>query len=268
MEGIVKGVTAMGDEQMQEMAMDEAPARAPSKKWQWLFQMFGFLGFVAAAVAAVVYLPVFKLETIDVKGTSYIPPDDVLRIAGVRKGQHMFQVETGKAVQNLRKDIRIEQAIVKRTFPNGIYIEVEERRPVACVACEFGFLDLDRKGMVLNAYRVRHLQTIPFLAGIAARDLYIGDMFENEQIILALQYLSSLDETELAQIAEMNLANPGYVVVRTTDAAEIRIGVLDRIEEKVKLTKSFLGDLRTTQKPIKFIDLTTSAPFIPAIDEK
>ena len=35
------------------------------------------------------------------------------------------------------------------------------------------------------------------------------------------------------------------------------------LEEKVKLTKSFLGD-----QPIKFIDLTTSAPFIPAVDEK
>ena len=258
----------MGDEQMQEMAVDETPARTPPKKWHWLFQVFGFLGFVAVAIAAVVYLPVFKLENIYVKGNSYVSQDDIMRIAGVYKGQHMFQVETDKAVQNLRKNLRIEQAIVKRTFPNGIYIEVEERRPVACVACEFGFLDLDRKGMVLNAYRVRHLQTIPLLSGVEARDLYIGDTFGNEQIILALQYLSPLDETELAQIAEVNLANPGYVVVRTTDAAEIRIGVLDRIEEKVKLTKSFLGDLRTTQKPIKFIDLTTSAPFIPAIDEK
>ena len=258
----------MGDEQMQEMTVDEVPARAPSKKWQWLFQVLGFLGLVAVAVAAVVYLPVFKLENIEVKDTSYVPKEDIMRIAGVYKGQHMFQVETDKAVQNLRKDLRIEQAIVKRKFPNGIYIEVEERRPVACVACEFGYLDLDRKGMVLNAYRVRHLQTIPLLSGVAARDLYIGDTFENEQIILALQYLSPFDETELAQIAEMNLAKPDYVVVRTTDAAEIRIGVLDRIEEKVKLTKSFLGDLRTTQKPIKFIDLTTSAPFIPAIDEK
>ena len=253
----------MGDEQIQEMTMEEAPARAPSKKWQWLFQVFGFLGFVAVAIAAVAYLPVFKLENIEVKETSYVPKEDIMRIAGVYKGQHMFQVETDRAVQNLRKDLRIEQAIVKRKFPNGIYIEVEERRPVACVACEFGYLDLDRKGMVLNAYRVRHLQTIPLLTGIEARDLYIGDTFENEQILLALQYLAPLDETELAKIAEMNLANPRYVVVRTTNAAEIRIGALERIEEKVKLTKSFLGD-----QPIKFIDLTTSAPFIPAVDEK
>ena len=257
----------MGDEQMQEMTVDGAPVRTPSKKWQWLFQVFGFLGFVAVAVAAIVYLPVFKLETIDVKGTSYIPPEDILRIAGVYKGQHMFQVETDKAVQNLRKDLRIEQAAVKRLFPNGIFIEVEERRPVACVACEFGYLDLDRKGMVLNAYRVRHLQTIPLLTGVEARDLYIGDTFENEQVILALQYLSPFDGTELAQIVEMNLADPRHVVARTTNAAEIRIGALERIEEKVEITKSFLGDLRTTTTPIPYIDLTFSKAYIPAMTQ-
>ena len=256
----------MDEEQMQASALEENP-RPRSKKWQWLFQVFGFLGFVAVAAAAVVYLPVFKLETIDVKGTSYIPPEDVLRIAGVYKGQHMFQVETDKAVQNLRKDLRIDQASVKRTFPNGIFIEVEERRPVACVACEFGFLDLDRKGMVLNAYRVRHLKTIPLLTGVEARDLYIGDTFENEQVILALQYLSPLDKTELGQIVEMNLADPRHVVARTINAAEIRIGALERIEEKVEITKSFLGDLRTTATPIPFIDLTYSKAYIPAMTQ-
>ncbi len=256
----------MDEEQMQDLALEEPP-RPRSKKWQWLFQVFGFLGFVAVAAAAVVYLPVFKLETIDVKGTSYIPPEDVLRIAGVYKGQHMFQVETDKAVQNLRKDLRIDQASVKRTFPNGIFIEVEERRPVACVACEFGFLDLDRKGMVLNAYRVRHLKTIPLLTGVEARDLYIGDTFENEQVILALQYLSPLDKTELEQIVEMNLADPRHVVARTINAAEIRIGALERIEEKVEITKSFLGDLRTTTTPIPFIDLTYSKAYIPAMTQ-
>lgn len=258
----------MGDEEMQGMTIDETAIREPSRKWQWLFQVLGFLGFVAVAAAAVAYLPVFKLGAIDVLGNHYISTEDICRIAGVYKGQHMFQVETGKATQNLRKDLRIEQAVVKRTFPNGIIIELEERRPVACVACEFGFLDLDRNGMVLNAYRVRHLQTIPLLVGVEVRDMYIGDNVQDEQTKLALEYLSLLDNQTLSQIVEMNLANPQYVVARTTNAAEIRLGVLDRLEDKAHNTQSFVADLRVTQKPIQFIDLTTSAPYIPAIDQK
>lgn len=258
----------MDEEQLQNLPMETAEPREPSRKWQWLFQVLAFLGFVAVAAAAVVYLPVFKLSYISVAGNSYIPTEDIYRIAGIYKGQHMFQVETDKALQNLRKDLRIEQAVVRRTFPNGIFIEVEERRPIACVACEFGFLDLDRKGMVLNAYRVRHLQTTPLLVGVQVSDLYIGDTVQDEKIRLSLEYLSQLDDGALGQIVEMNLADPVFhVVARTTNAAEIRIGELDRLEEKAKYTKSFLEELRTTKKPIPYIDLTYSKPYIPSVVE-
>ncbi|MCR5030520.1 MAG: FtsQ-type POTRA domain-containing protein [Selenomonadaceae bacterium] len=259
----------MDEEQLQNLPMETAEPRKSSRKWQWLFQVLVFLGIVAVAVAAVVYLPVFKLSYISVAGNSYIPTEDIYRIAGIYKGQHMFQVETDKALQNLRKDLRIEQAVVKRTFPNGIFIEVEERRPIACVPCEFGFLDLDRKGMVLNAYRVRHLQTTPLLVGVQVSDLYIGDKVQDEKLLLSLDYLSRLEDNDLGQIVEMNLADPVFrVVARTTNAAEIRIGELDRLEEKATYTKSFLEELRTTTTPIPYIDLTTSAPYIPAVAQK
>lgn len=252
----------MGDEQMQTVM--EETAREPSKKWQWLIQVIGFLGFVGVAAAAVAYLPLFKLKGIDIRGNTYISSEDICRIAGVYKGQHIFQVETDRAAQNLRKDLRIEQAVVKRAFPNGIAIEVEERRPVACIACEFGFLDLDRKGMVLNAYRVRHLQTTPLLAGVEAKDLYIGDTVRDEQTLLALEYLAGLDDKTLPQIVELNLFNPHAVVAYTTSAAEIRIGALEeRLQEKSELTVSFLADIRATNRPIEYIDLTYSQPVIP-----
>lgn len=254
----------MDEEQLQNLPMETAEPRKSSRKWQWLFQVLVFLGIVAVAVAAVVYLPVFKLSYISVAGNSYIPTEDIYRIAGIYKGQHMFQVETDKALQNLRKDLRIEQAVVKRTFPNGIFIEVEERRPIACVPCEFGFLDLDRKGMVLNAYRVRHLQTTPLLAGVEAKDLYIGDTVRDEQTLLALEYLAGLDDKTLPQIVELNLFNPHAVVAYTTSAAEIRIGALEeRLQEKSELTVSFLADIRATNRPIEYIDLTYSQPVIP-----
>ncbi len=255
----------MEEEQLQSTAAGPAEVRETSRKWQWLFQILGFLGFVTVAVSAVAYLPIFKLESISIAGNSYIPAEDICRIAGVYKGEHMFQVETDKALQNLRKDLRIEQAVVKRVFPNGIVIEVEERRPVASVACEFGYLDLDHKGMVLNAYRVRHLQTTPLLVGIQVRDRYIGDTVEDEQTLLALTYLSALDDTALAQIVEMNLSDPNHVVARTTNAAEIRIGALERLDTKVEYTISFLEELRTTLHPIEYIDLTYSKPYIPDV---
>ena len=250
------------EEPIEAPASTEAPPRETRKKWQWLFQAAVFFALVGLSVAAVAYLPIFKLETISVAGNSYVSTEDICRIAGVYKGQHMFQVETGAASQKLKKDLRIEQASVRRVLPNGIVIEVEERRPVACVAWDFGFLELDRAGVALNAYPKRHMHTLPLLTGVEAHDIYIGDSVSDPQALLALEYLSALGKNELAQIFEVNLENPEYVVAYTTNASEIRIGVLDNLEKKAEFTRSFLEELRTTKKHIPFLDIRFSQPFI------
>ncbi len=249
----------------EEPAPAEAPPRETRKKWQWLFQAAIFFAIVGLSAAAVAYLPIFKLERISVAGNSYVSAEDICRIAGVYKGQHMFQVETGAAAQKLKKDLRIEQASVRRVLPNGIVIEVEERRPVACVTWDFGFLELDRTGVALNAYPKRHMQTLPLLAGIEVHDIYIGDSVSDPQALLALEYLSGLDRGELAQIYELNLENPDYVVAYTTNAAEIRIGVLENLKQKAEITKVFLEELRTTKKAIPFLDIRYGKAVIPDI---
>ena len=141
-------------------------------------------------------------------------------------------------------------------------IEVEERRPVAAIACEYGFLDLDRQGMVLNAHKQRGNASIPLLTGVTAQDRYIGDRVEEGTVPAALRYLSGLDEGELGQIVELRLSDPEKVVGCTVNAVEIRIGRLDRLDEKIKTTKAFLQDLRTNLQPIEFINMEYAQPFV------
>lgn len=241
---------------------DKAPPAASHHKWHWFLQALLFLLAVAALAAAVFYLPFFKVQSISVVGNSYVPTADICRIAGIYRGQHLLQVETDTAARTLMKDLRIEQASVRRVFPNGIMIEVEERRPVAAIACEYGFLDLDRQGMVLNAHKQRGNASIPLLTGVTAQDRYIGDRVEEGTVPAALRYLSGLDEGELGQIVELRLSDPEKVVGCTVNAVEIRIGRLDRLDEKIKTTKAFLQDLRTNLQPIEFINMEYAQPFV------
>ena len=233
-----------------------------SHKWRWLLRAVLFLGTVAAVAAAVFYLPFFKVQSISVVGNGYVPAADICRIAGIYRGQHLLQVETDTAARTLTKDLRIEQASVRRVFPNGIMIEVEERRPVAAIACEYGFLDLDRQGMVLNAHKQRENGSIPLLTGVTAQDRYIGDRVEEGTVQAALIYLSGLDEGELGQIVELRLSDPEKVVGCTANAVEIRIGRLDRLDDKIKTTKVFLQDLRANLQPIEFINMEYAQPFV------
>ena len=254
----------------EEKGVPETPDPSPAtdgRKWRWLSQGVLFLGAVTAVAAALYYLPVFKVQSVTVVGNSYVSAEDICRIAsvaGIYPGQHLMKVETVAASRTLMKDLRIEQASVRRVFPNGIMIEVEERRPVAMIAFEYGFLDLDRQGLVLSAHTLRETNGIPLLTGVSAQERYIGDRVEQPLVEASLRYLSFIRPEGRAEITEIVLDNPDHVVARTINATEIRIGALEpeRLEEKAKVTQDFIAELHTTKHAIDFIDLTYAQPVI------
>ena len=66
----------------------------------------------------------------------------------------------------------------------------------------------------------------------------------------------------LNQISEINLANNQQIVAYTNNAVQVRIGSMDRVEEKAKVTEEFLQELKQTNLAIEYIDLTFASPFI------
>ena len=251
-------------EETSAAAVSPLPPATHRHKWRWLSRGLSFVAAASALAAALFYLPFFRVQSITVTGNHYVPTEDICRIAGVYRGQHLLQVKTTAAAHTLMKDLRIDQASIHRVIPNGITIEVEERRPVAAIACEYGFLDLDRWGLVLNAHRQWTPGSVPLIAGASVRDRYIGDTIDESPLREVLRYLSHIKPEALGQITDVTLSSPEHIVAHTVNAAEIRVGSLEpeRLEQKAGLTQDFLEELRTTKHPMEFIDLTYSQPFV------
>ena len=134
-----------------------------------------FLVITCGVVALLVYSPIFTLQKLNVKGAVYLTEEDIAYIARIHRGQPLFDLETAEVTENLLKDLRIESAMVKRNLPYSLDINITERVPVATVASEYGYVDIDRQGKVIAAYRsLRHVP-IPLITGITVRDIYIGD---------------------------------------------------------------------------------------------
>ena len=108
----------MEEQKEPEQENQNLPAEVNKKKsWHWLLQGILFLVIAAGGAAAIAYLPAFKLQDIRVEGNSYVPTEEICRIAGVYRGEHMLQVKTDAAARTLVKDLRIEEANVRRVFP-------------------------------------------------------------------------------------------------------------------------------------------------------
>ena len=135
-------------------------------------------------------------------------------------------------------DLRIESAVVRRRLPDRLEIEVVERKPVATVACDYGYLDLDRSGTVIAAYRALHSVPIPLITGMEVKGLYLGDEVTDENVKKVLYFLYQIAAEALNQISE------------------------DRLDEKAVLTADFVKSLKTSRHAIDYVDFSYEAPFI------
>lgn len=221
-----------------------------------------FLLLLLCFLLLAVFAPFFHVQSITVKGNTYISAEDVCRIAGLHQGDSIFLVQPEALAAALKQDLRIEEAQAERVFPNGIALTVKESKPVATIACDYGYLDLNQKGEVLDAYKYLKQMKIPMITGIEVHDLYIGDKVDNETMLGMLDFLAALDSSTLNQLSEVSIADPEHIVIYTTGAAQIRLGNLDRLEDKEKKTRSFLADMVTQKRPVEYVDFSYTLPSI------
>lgn len=227
-----------------------------------------FLIVSAAVISVFVYLPIFTLNEIRLEGAKYLTQEDIMRIGNIYMGEQLFRLETDVVQSRLSKDLRIEEVSVRRHLPHTLEIKIKERRPIATIQCNYGYLDLDPSGTILDSYKTLKTMKIPMITGAAVRDLYIGDEVDDEVVKKVLGFLKLLDEDTLNRLSEIAIVEADYIVMYSATAkpVQIRIGKLERLEEKAHLTKDFLRDLETNPHAVEYVDFNYTSPFIKLAD--
>lgn len=229
-----------------------------------LFRGLVFLVVSAMVLGFFVYVPFFTLSEIKLIGAKYLTAEDVMKIGDIYMGEPLFQLETDVVQSRLSKDLRIEEVSVRRHLPHTLEVKIKERRPLATVVCDYGYLDLDRNGTIIDSYKSLKTMQIPMITGAAVRDLYIGDAVEDETIKKILDFLQRLNEETLNRLSEIAIVEADYIVMysATERPVQIRIGKMERLDEKARLTEDFLRDLETNPHPVEYVDFNYTAPFI------
>lgn len=229
-----------------------------------VFKGLVFLIVSATVLGFFVYVPFFTLSEIKLIGAKYLTEEDIIKIGNIYMGEQLFRLETDVVQSRLTKDLRIEEVSVRRKLPHTLEVTIKERRPLATVLCDYGYLDLDRNGVIIDSYKSLKTMQIPMITGATVRDLYIGDAVEDEHIKKILEFLEILDEETLNRLSEISVVDKDYIVMysATKRPVQIRIGKLERLEEKARLTEDFLRDLETNPHAIEYVDFNYTTPFI------
>lgn len=227
----------------------------------------GFIGLLLALIiliAGVLFIKssYFTVGSVIVEGNKYISVEDVYRIADIPESINIFSLNTANIKMRLLHDLRIDETDVSRQFPGTIVITIKERKPMAYVASNYGFLEIDKQGVVLAVLKNLKRINVPMITGIRLENEYVGDKIEDPAVKKIVNYLSLLDEVTLNQLSEINSKSSNEIIVYTLTSIPIHLGNSERLVDKAKLTNEMLRELEGKRIMVEYIDLSYASPVI------
>lgn len=114
------------------------------------FYLFTFLAVVTAAVVLSLTV-LFKIESIQVNGTSRYSSEQIIGASGIKTGENLFLAKTGQAARNIEQKLPyLASASVSRKIPAQIVITVQEAKPAGAMKYEGKYAVLATDGKVME----------------------------------------------------------------------------------------------------------------------
>ena len=107
----------------------------------------------------------FVFEQIDVIGEGRIREDEVRAALGISKGDYLFEPNMRQAQINVQKLSWVDDAMVRRLWPNRIVVHIIEREPVALWQENGRVRVVDNDGLVIEAALPENFSTLPLVVG-------------------------------------------------------------------------------------------------------
>ncbi|WP_126937337.1 cell division protein FtsQ/DivIB [Veillonella sp. CHU740] len=229
--------------------------RTPSKSIVWK-TVIG-----AALIIGLFTLPL-PIGQIQVTGTNQLSSEDVVAIGDLGYPVNILRVRTGALEERLQKDMRVDTAHVSYALPLTLQVDVKERTAVVVVPSQFGFVALDRQGMVIASSPTIPDTTVPIISGVRLGNALLGDTIESEGIRGAITYMMGFPEDKRKQIGEINVGDAEHIIAYTVDGLPIHIGDRSDLEEKAKITTDMIQDVSQRHVSAEFIDVNIKSPYI------
>lgn len=163
----------------------------------WLLRGFAALSVLVAVPAAghaayrwLITSPTFSIGEIMISGIERTSDRDLRSWLGISEGDNVFVTDTAAAERRLASLPWVEDARVRVRFPQGLAVEVLERRAVALV--DLGHLYLvDPRGRVFKRAMPKDPLDLPVITGLPRDDWAEGGI-ARDRLLRALETLEAL----------------------------------------------------------------------------
>ncbi|GAB6181893.1 FtsQ-type POTRA domain-containing protein [Desulfotomaculum defluvii] len=237
------------------------PRSGTPHKNNHLVQSVFFILLVTVSMYVLLQSPLFEIKTIVVNGNRQLKKEDIIRYSGLNKGMNIFKINLTTSKERLELVPFIKEVELKRSLPNKVIIEVNERIAVALIPVENGFIKVDSDGVYLQRGQIA--SALPIITGLDIILQGPGKVIKSEYLPVVLKVLSQLPRSVIMKLSELNLNKAGQITIYTVDGIQGRMGLIKDIEYKGIVFQQVLSTLQQSNNEIQYIDL--SNPRVPVV---
>lgn len=187
-----------------------------SKKRKIILTIILLILFIGGICAYLLISPTFKIKQISISGNQQLSNQKIMNIAEVKVGDSLFSKINIVLKVKLKQSGYIEDAEIKKIYPDKLEIELKERKKQYQIKTESeGYINIDEQGYIID-YKKEKLE-IPTIIGMEIKQndvgnikrLYEKDLDTMESI---LQIREEFRKIEIADKITQIQVNNGYII--------------------------------------------------------
>lgn len=202
-----------------------------------------FLGAMLITALVGLYF-LLIVDTIKVGGNNTLEKGEVLTIAGLNPGEHLWFADVGGAKARLLADPMIKEATVKRIYPDTISIVITERRAAAAILSGGTVAIIDAEGCVMeiSAQVPEHMVEV---YGVSSSGFTAGQNLSKDSLFNAdalLEILTALTNYDILGIIDyIDMSQPLRIEMSTVYGIHVNVGQAEGIAEKLSTLPAVLS---------------------------
>ncbi len=200
--------------------------------------------------------PFFRIKEIEVEGCGKVSKEELLGLLRVEGMPNLFTIRLKEISRRIESHPWVEEVRVKKVFPNKIWIQVKERKPIAIVQLEEPYY-IDSKGVIFSPVGDKDSYDYPFLTGLTHQALNQDPSVAQLLIKKALEFLNLAEREKkppLKEISEIYLEKTfGLRCFSQSDHLWVRVG-WEGFGEKLRRLSLVWSDLKRRGISVTSID--------------
>lgn len=221
---------------------------ARRKRRRTTFQIVLLLVLFALSAYLVFGTSLFLVTSIEFLDAEYVDVNLLATQSQLKEGEHIFFVDTGLAVRELKKLGYVKEVSIVRIFPNKIKVYITPRHPELVVKAPTQFIYIDGGGVVAQSVESSQRWDLPLVTGLEnqlvemteAKAMKLDPAWLGKDVLASFLVLKEKGLSEY--VSEFHGTSEGWIVLYTRGGSVIKTTGSENITSKIDFLFTYLKE--------------------------